>query len=82
MSNEILNIFSQFCVQGRLINEYPFGNGHINVTKRLIIDDNGAEREYILQRINTNVFKDPDALMENYMGVTRFLRRKVQLLDR
>ena len=80
MNKDTLNILSHFCVQGELMDVFSYGNGHINITRRLIIDDNGAKREYILQRINTNVFKNPDALMENYMNVTRFLRRKTQLL--
>ncbi len=32
----------------------------------------------ILQRINTNIFKDPDGLMENIENVTAFLHKKIQ----
>ena len=48
-------------------------NGHINVTDRVKI--NG--RNYILQRINTNIFKDPIGLMNNISSVTEFLRKKI-----
>ncbi|MBR5278949.1 MAG: aminoglycoside phosphotransferase family protein [Clostridia bacterium] len=48
-------------------------NGHINVTDRVKI--NG--RNYILQRINTSIFKDPVALMNNIYAVTEFLRSKI-----
>ena len=48
-------------------------NGHINVTDRVKI--NG--RNYILQRINTSIFKDPVALMNNISSVTEFLRSKI-----
>lgn len=47
----------------------PYGNGHINdtyVTNRLII-----------QRINTDIFKNADNLMENIIGVTEHLRKKI-----
>lgn len=80
MNKEIIDILSHFCVQGELISSCQYGNGHINTTRHIVIDDNGANREYILQEINTNVFRDLDALMDNYMGVTRFLRRKIQML--
>lgn len=50
----------------------PFGNGHINSTFRV-----GEPPQYILQKINTNVFTDPDGLMENITAVTDHLRRKI-----
>ena len=81
MNENIIQILSNFCLQGEIISSCPYGNGHINSTRKITVDDNGATKEYILQKINTNVFKNPDALMENYMGVTRFLRRKIQLFD-
>ncbi len=48
-------------------------NGHINVTDRVKI--NG--RNYILQRINTTIFKDPVGLMNNIASVTEFLSKKI-----
>ena len=48
-------------------------NGHINVTDRVKI--NG--KNYILQRINTTIFKDPIGLMNNISSVTEFLRGKI-----
>ncbi len=50
----------------------PFGNGHINSTFRV-----GEPPQYILQKINTNVFTDPDGLMENVTAVTEHLRKKI-----
>ena len=51
-----------------------FGHGHINHTLK-ITTDTGAE--YVLQKINTYVFKDPVRLMENVSAVTRFLHSRV-----
>ncbi|MBE6692997.1 MAG: aminoglycoside phosphotransferase family protein [Ruminococcaceae bacterium] len=48
-------------------------NGHINATDRVKI--NG--RNYILQRINTTIFKDPVGLMNNISSVTEFCRNKI-----
>ena len=78
MKTETIKILSHFCIDGELVIVCPYGNGHINSTRKLVVENNGTCREYILQKINTNVFKDPDALMENYVGVTSFLRKKIQ----
>lgn len=49
-----------------------YGNGHINDT--YVVQ---STPRYILQRINTNVFKEPEALMENVKNVTDFLKKKI-----
>lgn len=51
-----------------------FGHGNINYTFQ-ITTDNG--KHYILQRINTHVFKQPVKLMENVIAVTKHIRSKV-----
>ena len=53
----------------------PFGNGHINDTFRVTIP--GRSHEYILQRINRNVFHHPDQVMENVIAVTDWIRKKI-----
>lgn len=50
----------------------PYGSGLIN--KTYIIE---SQPSYILQRINTDIFKDPEGLMENIQNVTDFLRKKI-----
>lgn len=51
----------------------PYGCGHINETFDVIAKDGG---HYILQKINTGIFRDVDGLMENIIGVTGYLREK------
>ena len=53
-------------------NEVPYGNGHINETYVV-----GRAKRYIIQKINTNVFRDPEAVMRNIMLVTEHIRRAV-----
>ena len=48
-----------------------YGNGHINDTYL------ATTPRYILQRINTSIFKKPDELMSNIENVTAFLREKI-----
>ncbi|MBQ8859400.1 MAG: aminoglycoside phosphotransferase family protein [Clostridia bacterium] len=50
----------------------PYGNGHINET--FVV---GQKQRYILQKINTTVFTNPDAMMENIIAVTDHLRKKI-----
>ncbi len=49
-----------------------YGNGHINDTYLVTMP------RYILQRINTSIFQNPDELMENIENVTSFLREKLK----
>lgn len=65
--NEIINKFN---VESS-IEEY--GDGHINDTYITTMKD------YILQRINTKIFKDYDGLMKNIVDVTAFLKKKIEL---
>jgi len=50
-------------------------NGHINGTYFVTCADG---RRYILQKINTHVFKQPDEVMANIIGVTEFLKEKIE----
>lgn len=49
-----------------------YGNGHINDT--YLCD---STPRFILQKINTNVFKNPEEVMENIYNVTEHLRAKI-----
>ena len=48
----------------------PWGNGHINDTFLV-------EEKFILQRINTSIFKDPVVLMNNISLVSEFLQKEI-----
>ncbi len=65
-------VITQFAVADKLGAVEPWGNGHIHDTYRLTC----GKARYILQRINTNVFKDPVALMDNIARVTAHLQTK------
>ena len=57
----------------------PFGEGHINETYAVYMPrETGDELSYVLQRVNTNVFKDPAGVMENIFGVTEFMRNVIR----
>lgn len=63
-----------FQLDGTPVRCDEFGHGHINSTMK-VTTDTGAQ--YVLQRINKYVFRDPVRLMGNVSAVTDFLRSKV-----
>ena len=67
------HLYQQFCLDGLPIACTPFGGGHINHT--FLVVTNRA-RLYILQEINSHVFKDVPGLMDNLTAVCAHLRRK------
>lgn len=70
MNYDIKEISSHFSVE-KIIGGY--GNGHINDT---FLCDNSPR--YILQRINSTVFKNPEEVMENIENVTKHLKKKIK----
>ena len=63
-----------FCLCGEPVKCTPFGHGHINSTFKIETDQGN---EYVLQRINTYVFKDPVGLMNNAGAITDYIRERV-----
>jgi|SRR5580658_3028728 hypothetical protein len=70
-------IASQFAVDGKFCQAVPYGGGHINETYCSTFDRACTPVRIILQRINTHVFLDPHALMENIERVTRHLAMRL-----
>ncbi len=67
-------ILAQFQVEENVVSVEPYGSGHINHT---FLVKTTEEKKYILQGINTTVFKNVDELMENIIGVTSYLRKEI-----
>ena len=60
---------------GQIVGAVRYGKGHINDTFCVYTqNEEGDCVRFILQRINTDTFTDPDGLMENIVGVTDYLR--------
>jgi len=62
---------SRFIIDGQLLSAFPYGSGHINDTFAATYQEKEGPRRYIHQRINTRVFRDAPALMDNVSRVTR-----------
>ena len=73
MDNQIKELISNFPFEGELINITHISEGLINTTLKADF----SEKSYIIQKINTNVFKNPNELMTNITAVTEFLADKM-----
>lgn len=65
----------KFGISGELVSFDKYGNGNINGTFIVEYEDNGKTKKYILQKINTEVFKKPFELMKNIVGVTGHIKK-------
>ena len=75
--NFICEIADQFCLGGSVKNVELHGNGNVNDTYLLHCDNGKLLNRFTLQRINHEVFKKPEELMENFLRVTSHLSAKI-----
>ncbi|MDF2942297.1 MAG: mucin desulfatase [Herbinix sp.] len=76
--SKIEEVIRCMAFQGDCVHYERFGNGHINDTFVVYTEQENKSRvRYILQRINHQIFKKPEHLMENIVGVTDFIKCKI-----
>jgi hypothetical protein len=73
-ANSVLN---QFEFRGKFASIAPYGSGHINDTYCATFLDAGRPRRFILQRINSGIFKNPVAVMKNIQRTTSHLAAQI-----
>ena len=81
MQDQCLSVIEHFSLPGEFVSIEPFGEGHIHDTWVVRYDTPAAPRRYILQRLNVNVFRTPDALMDNIIRVISHIRTKLKALN-
>lgn len=70
-NQQVLAVCDRFALAGGVTDVKVCGNGHINSTYIITVD--GGKR-YVLQILNTAIFKDPVGVMNNIMAVTDHIR--------
>ena len=70
-AKELVKVIENFDIEEIDIQRY--GSGHINDT--YVVTQNGVKM--LLQRLNTNIFKNPEGVMDNIVNVTAHLRNKI-----
>ena len=68
-------IAGQFKTSGNVVTVKEFGNGNINDTYIVTLD---TQDKFVLQRINTNVFKYPQLIMKNMRIFTEHVHERVR----
>lgn len=69
-------IIRYFNIEGEIDGVEPFGNGLINKTFRLYNKEKADAPDYLMQRINSDVFADVPGMTSNLELVTTHLRKK------
>ncbi|MCQ2378105.1 MAG: aminoglycoside phosphotransferase family protein [Victivallaceae bacterium] len=73
MAFDLEKIHGAFAVDDKFVQALPYGTGHINDTYKM----DCAASSYIVQRLNTSIFRRPEALMENFRRVTAHIAEKI-----
>ena len=77
IQHNVKDIASHFDIWGDFLWYERYGSGHINDTFLIVYNQAGYQVRYILQRINTNIFKKPLELMDNIARVLKHSRKKL-----
>lgn len=75
---EALVVAAEFAFGGQLATLTPYGSGHINDTFLVTTALPAGQRRFVLQRINHQVFRQPDLLMENVERVCAHAQSKLR----
>jgi hypothetical protein len=71
---DLLKVGSRFTIHGEPRTCNAFGTGNIHGTYLLVSADGDQTYRYILQRINTEVFKKPESVQDNIRRILTFLK--------
>jgi hypothetical protein len=76
-TNNLTAIADQFALKGKVMSVRAFGSGNINDTFLVTLDSSDA-KHFVLQRINTQVFRQPELIMQNMRTFTEHVRDRLQ----
>lgn len=77
----VQDICTTFRVGGRYLGCKELTTGNINCTYLVHYKRESEDKYYIVQRINKNVFKNPEQVMDNILRVTSYVREGVVKLN-
>ncbi len=78
MNSDIAIILRRVCtafrIPGELISYRHLTSGNINITYYVVCQDGVEQKDYLVQRVNSYVFKNPEKVMHNIELVTEHIR--------
>lgn len=78
MTDRMKRVLPQFQLPEEYQDITLFDNGHINQTYKVTYGTGEDKESYIVQGINSYVFKKPEEVMENIAEITRFMKQKLK----
>lgn len=75
---DLTHVCENFGIKGELTHVHRYTDGHINSTYLAVFENVGEVHKYIVQKFNTVVFKSPEKIMQNTVGVETHLRAKMK----
>ena len=76
MTRDLKKIFCRFRAEGTFLSGESFGSGHIHDTYRIVTAEKELD-DYLLQKLNSHIFRDIPRLQENVERVTAHQRKKL-----
>ena len=78
VEKSIVEVCKRFNIVGEYVKYEVLQGGHINDTYKVYFYRGGELKDYIVQKVNTYVFQDPVAVMDNISSVTEYIRAKIK----
>ncbi|MDH4232964.1 MAG: aminoglycoside phosphotransferase, partial [Nitrospirota bacterium] len=75
--DNLFTVAEQFKPSGSVIDVREFGSGNINNTFLVTLESEG-EKNFVLQRINTKVFRRPELVMQNLRVSTEHIHSRLE----
>lgn len=76
--SKLVFLCEQFGIKGQFENFTTFSSGHINSTFLVEVKNNEKTNKYVLQKMNTYVFKEPEKVMQNIFKTTEHIKKKLK----
>lgn len=77
IDQKLAKVCEGFCLPGTYLRYELIQNGNVNKTYRVIVQlTEGGEKSFLVQNLNTYVFKNPVRVMDNIDKVTEHIRAK------
>lgn len=76
IANTLRRVCTEFLIPGELVSYRHLTSGNINTTYYVVCQDGAEQKDYLVQRVNSYVFKEPEKVMHNIELVTDHIRRQ------
>ena len=78
MRDKVIDLCNEFGLEGDFVGFKSLNGGHINSTFLVRFEQNGKPKDFVLQKINKNVFSKPDEVMDNISNVTNYIKDRLK----